>query len=373
MKIAFLFSPWGAGNRPLDFKELWTSSRGLTGSDLGIAIIAKEMVKRGHEVSLFTFHTDPANKLESWEGVKLYNFEDAATVIKPDWDAVISWNEPDALRGISKKPLRICNQMLNDFTYCKPGFDDFVDVWCSPCQMHMEHLKKTAPDPKKWTVLPLGCEPSWYKDGPRVPGRVVWTSSADRGLHLLLQEWPKIKAAVPEAHLKVFYNFNYSHIENLEFNDQNTHPHVKEIANRARYMMEMMKRLKPLGVEHVGSISRARMEQELSEAMVLAYPVSTVAFTEGFSISIMESCAAGVFPVISDADCLGSIYGGTVPMVKSPAGEHMAEFDSLVIKGLTDSSYRSEVIDKCKKFSLNYTWTSIAEKLETLIKKYPEI
>ena len=132
-------------------------------------------------------------------------------------------------------------------------------------------------------------------------------------------------------------------------------------------MLEAMKRLKPFGVEAIGSISRERMASELSEAMVLGYPCSTIAFTEGFSVSILESCAAGVFPIISSVDCLGSIYGGVVPMVESPVEKHMDEFTNLVIRGLTDEPFRKETIAKCKEFANKHTWAEATKKLEKIV------
>jgi hypothetical protein len=372
MKITFLFGGRMFGNRPLDFNNLWTSERGLTGSDLGVVVTAKEMVKLGHEVSLFTICTP--NQPPIWEGVRLYDFNKDSIATHSGFDAAISWSDPDVLRPVPQGAARIVCQMLNDFAYCAPGYDSFVDVWTAPSQRLIDHLVKKpgAPSPSKFVVLPLGCDLSWYQDGPRVTGRVVWTSSADRGLHLLLQEWPKIKAAVPEAHLRVFYNFAYGHVTGIDPNDQAAHPHMAEMGQRARYMIDAMKRLQPLGVESVGSISRARMEKELSEAMVLAYPCSTVAFTEGFSVSILESCAAGVFPVISAVDCLGSIYGGTVPMIENPPERHMKEFRELVIRGLTDEPYREEVIAKCKAFAQRHTWTIATKQLEGIIQKYKQ-
>jgi hypothetical protein len=43
------------------------------------------------------------------------------------------------------------------------------------------------------------------------------------------------------------------------------------MGHRARYMIDAMKRLKSLGVENIGSISRVKMEKELSSAMVLMH------------------------------------------------------------------------------------------------------
>jgi glycosyltransferase involved in cell wall biosynthesis len=366
MKIAVIFGVWSCGTRPLNFNELWTSPRGLTGSDLGVVVISKELAVRGHDVHLFTAHVAPANKPQTWENVNLYNFEER-NIIDDSFDAIISINEPDVFRGINSKALKVCWQFLNDFTYSQPGYDDFVDVWLSPCEMHMEYLKKLVPKPEKWSVLSLGCTPEWYED-KRVPGRVIWTSSCDRGLHWLLNQWPTIKEAVPYATLKIFYHFNYDTVINFEHNS-GYHPHIVEMAQRMRYIREMAKKLKPLGVEHVGSISRADMEKEASKASVFAFPVDTVAFSEGFSVSTLEAHASFTVPVITDADCLGSIYkdSGAI-VIKSPVREHLPEFTDAVIKGLTNKEFADGVIEKCRAFASNHAWSKVAEKMESIIK-----
>lgn len=79
----------------------------------------------------------------------------------------------------------------------------------------------------------------------------MWTSSADRGLMNILEIFPDIKKEVPESTLKIFYHFSYGDILKIEPNDKNQHPHVVEMGQRLRYCLEVIKRLKPLGVEHI--------------------------------------------------------------------------------------------------------------------------
>lgn len=371
MKIAVILGQFSTGTRPLDFhyNNIWNSSRGLTGTDLSTVMISSELQKLGHNLHLFTSHAQPHNKPSSWQDVKLYNIDERFTIIDDSFDAVISINEPDALRNINSKALKICWQFLNDFTYCQPNFDDFVDIWLSVCEMHMEHLKKLSPKPEKWQILSLGCNPNLYEDN-RVPGRVIWMSSADRGLHWLLSQWPKIKQAVPHASLKIFYHFNYNGILNIEPNSTTEHEHVIEMGQRLRYIKEAIKKLQNFNVEHLQSISRKDMVRELNEASVFAFSADTVAFTEGFSVSTMESHASYTVPVITDVDCLGSIYNNSGAIViPSPIKDRLQDFTNNVIKGLTDQELANSIIKKCREFSLQNTWSSIAQKMEKIIKE----
>ncbi len=358
MRIALVLGEFSLGPRPLDFNNIWGSSRGLTGSELGIIMQAKELVALGHQVSLFVVMTDNIQPNE-WEGISLFRLD----AIHSDFDVMVSWNEPDVFRGI-EGPLRVCSQMLNDFPYCKPGFEKLVDLWTCPSLAHKDHLESQLD--VNFKALPLGCDPSWYS-GEKVAGRVIWASSADRGLHHLLSQWHLIKKAVPHASLRIFYNFAFQGIMHLESGADDS---TLELAQRVRYMLAAIKKLAPLGVELVGSVSRSRINQEMSAAECLAFPCDTRSFTEGFSIATLEACAAGACPVISDVDALGGIYAGVVPMVQSPVSQHLEQVSALVIQALTDSLYRDRINAQCAEFAGRHTWTQVTKQLIKLIEEH---
>ena len=362
MKIAFVYGAFSIGNRPIDFNLLLESDRGLTGSELSCLMFARHMKQLGHDVSIYIGNPN----CSSWESVKLVELSRLINDSQK-FDVIYSWNEPDVLRDTPKSVLRIVNQQLNDFEFCKPGFDEFVDIYTSPSLVHMEYLKQSTPDPNKWVVLPNGCEPSDYLAGQeKIPGRVIYASSPDRGLHLLLQCWPQIKKRVPSAHLKVFYNLD-DWIKNLGSIENSHFQHISELGRRARYVDLCLQRMAELSVEKIGSVSRNRIIQEMNEATVLAYPCDTVRFTEGFSVTTMEACAAGAIPVISDIDALGGIYGTNIPIIRSPIGERLDEFIESVVRSLTDLNYRQSVVSSAKKLAELHSWSVLSKSLETIM------
>jgi predicted SAM-dependent methyltransferase/glycosyltransferase involved in cell wall biosynthesis len=358
VRIAIIFGPYSVSSRPLNFfaNNIWIAERGLSGSDLGVVVTAQNLAKMGHDVSLFTFYV-PNTKPPVWDGVKLYDYQEIPTIIDDSFDALISWNEPDVFRGVSTNPVRVCQQMLNDFHYCVPGFDDFVDIWTSPSEMHMQWMIKQVPS-DKWKAVPLGAEPSWFTKQEKNKGSVVWLSSPDRGLHLLLQQWPTIKKAVPEANLKIFY-----HINDLRGGD---------LGNRISYIRYAIPKLKDFGVEYVGSVCRNKITEELSKAMVVVAPLSTVSPTEGFSCSTIEGLTAGCFTVVGDIDCLGSIYSQVACMIPFPVEQHLDQLSNSIVRGLTDTAYREQTVKKCQEFADGYTWTKHAIKLLELITEHPK-
>lgn len=347
MKIAVILGCFSIGTRPIDFDHLWDSNRGLTGTDLCFVRVCEELKALGHEVQGFC-------------NVPSVDLDDT-------YQAVISINEPNLLMPLSPKLVRIIYMMLNDFSFVQPGFDAHVDRYIGVCQQHSDYVAKNSNTVGKWDTVALGCDPDLYKD-ERVPGRVIWCSSADRGLHWLLQQWPTIKQAVPEATLKIFYHMNYQSIEAIEPQDRTQHKHIVEMGQRVRYIRNALERLKPLGVEHVGSVSRNQMVQEWNQACVFGFSADTVAFSEGFSVSTLESHASFTVPVITDVDCLGGIYkdSGAI-VIPSPVQNNLKPFTDAVIQGLTDKQFADQTIEKCRQFALNHTWKDTALAIEKII------
>jgi FkbM family methyltransferase len=373
MKIAFLYGPFSLGNPPppdrlFDFANLWESPRGMTGSEHSCVSYAAEMCRRGHEVTLYV----PQDGPDFSPGVKVRNLTHLSAE-GGRFDVVYTWNEPDLLRAVPSGPMRMMNQQLNDFGYCQPGWEQCVDVLTAPSQPHLEYLRRLSHEAKsrKGEVVPNGCNPTIYDLTKKVPGRVAYISSPDRGLHWLLQEWPKIRKRVPEAHLRIYYYSLQRWIDHVKVITP-AHPSesLREQGKRARYIDQMLPMLRGHGVELVGGVSRVQMARELSEAMVLAYPCDTVSWTEGFSVSTLEGCASGAIPVITNVDALGGIYGGYVPMVDAPVGRHLAEWAEHVIAHLKPGVHRETVVRQARMRAEHFAWPKLGRELEEMIYRH---
>lgn len=357
--------------RTLDLATHRTDPRGLTGSELGCIRIAKELAALGHDVTLQSV-TDMAG--QDWEGIHVRDLDDP---IEP-CDVVIAINEPDLLRAAPAGAFRVCLQWLNDVSYCKVGFEQHVDLFLSPSAPHLEQVmtnlewrkvEKTPehpdgkalyePDAAKWAVVELGCDPERYEQqGDKVPGRVVYCSSPDRGLHWLLQEWPAIKRAVPNATLHIFYR--------LEpwlrgFDQTPWFPPIEPLRSRSNYVEECLTRFREhggMGVTLRDSVSRETIEREMAQAEVLGYPCDTTTWSEGFSCTTLEACAAGAVPVLLPCDALPAVYGDCAVF-----GENVEAWREAVIRVLRDEKHRAELAEMCRAFASKRTWRRTAERI----------
>jgi glycosyltransferase involved in cell wall biosynthesis len=290
---------------------------------------------------------------------------------KPDapqgLDVLISINEPDSLRDHrvtqpQPAPLHICEFWLNQFTFCAPEFDNYVDMYVSPSQAHLDQVLGAwqAQSPAKWIVNQLGCDPDIYPRVVKVPGRVVHCSSPDRGLHRLLEAWPHIKRAVPHATLLIFYQLD----KWLRgFDDTGYFPAIEKNRGRALYVEEALKRLSgpEWGIEVLDSIDRVTLARELAQAEVMAYPCETISWSEGFSCSTLEACAAEACPIITDCDAFADVYRSLDPV---PVG-NWQDWRDRVILALTDAEFRREMNGRAKNLAEGLTWKRHVKQLET--------
>lgn len=371
MKLALLLGKMSLGSRQSVDLATWRTTPGMTGTDTGFVRIGEELERMGHDV------------------LRYYPSSADGSTPCGHFDAALAFNEPDLLRGVIAD-VSVCVQYLNDWSYARAGFDRHVDLFFAASEAHVE-MFRTRPgwqrvevtqqnpngverykfDPAKWHAVELGCDPDNYlvqytdtfELPPKIPGRVIYASSPDRGLHHLLQEWPKIRKAVPHAELHIFYR--------LEpwlrsFDTTPFYPPIEALRARANYVEEALRRMPDMGIVVRDSVSKQEIEREMAVAEVLAYPCDTIRWSEGFSCTLLEACAAQACPVTLETDALPSVYGGVVPMV--PRSE-IGAWSDLVIRALRDEKWRWDVNAKCKAFAEKRTWKDTAMKMMGLIEQ----
>jgi glycosyltransferase involved in cell wall biosynthesis len=409
MRIAITYGPMTLGFKgQFDLVNPRQDPRGLTGSEIGFLRIAQCLKNLGHDVTLFT-----ESNTRWFDEMTVLPLNELPLHV---FDSVVSINEPDVLRNARAK-VRVVEFWLNEFAFCRKDFEKHVDLFVSPSPGHLEQVMNNPgwravevtrehphgaatyePDPNRWAVIELGCDPERYEShicdecgghgeaervngrrgwpcGPcdgtgeilfqKVPGRVVYCSSPDRGLHWLLQEWPRIKRAVPHANLRIFYRLQ-------PWLDQwktvGYHPPIEHLRSRALYIEEALRRMSgpEWDITVCDSVSREQIEREMAEAEVLAYPCNTVSWSEGFSCSVLEACAARACPVITDCDGLRSVYGESVAMVPIEPGWQEV-WGKGVAQALTDAEFRYDINRTAHALASSLTWESHAKRLEAAI------
>jgi len=358
LRCAFFFPP-SQIRAPMDVDNIWTSDRGLTGSEMTFIMYALEMARRGHWITIFTGITKAANL----ERVVCCNYDEWASIYKDQhWDALCSWMTPEPLKIANPTQFRLFDQQVTDFSLCEPGWESYVDTLAVVSHSHANFMKPASGFPaEKWKVLYNGVNTDDFKPKEKTPGKMIWASSHDRGLHWMLEAFPKIKQAVPHATLHIFYNF--SGLEGFA-RLTNATGFMAELANRSRYMLEAMKRLKDKGVHTYQSVSRQRIQEEMATSEILAYPCDPVRYTEAFGVTVLEACAAGTVPVLCTADAFAELWGGVGLNVPPPFAQYKDEYVEKLIHILKNDKSRRRLAEGCREHAKKFEWSTLTNDLE---------
>lgn len=366
MRIAF-FYPNKCISEAIDPHNIWDSKRGLTGSELTCIKYAIELGKLGHSVNLFT----KVPYACSIDGILFLPYEEWGNTYhkQTNWDALISCMNPEPL-SIAKSGFKIFNQQVSDFGGCSPGWENHVDILAPLSHSHSRHLFNMTNFPKnKWRVLYNGTDNDEFRPGLKEDGKIIWASSHDRGLHWLLEAFPKIKNQYPKANLHIFYNFVgvRSFSEWQSNGDSSEAKFIEELGRRSRYVLNAINRLSHKDVHCHESVSRSQIRHEMSSSQVLAYPLDPVRYTETFGVTVLEACSSGVIPVLCTADAFGELWSDVSLNVPPPYPDHKDKFIEHVVSALNGGSHieglRQRAIQKSKQFS----WPVLAKNLETFI------
>jgi glycosyltransferase involved in cell wall biosynthesis len=323
------------------------------GCRTGFLGLAKAMALKGYRVRAFSTFLD---RHVERNGVEYVRLDQMRGYGKPD--ALLAYYDTSPLIGETGM-LRIASH----HTYQPYAHFEWSDVNTAPSQPAVDHLRSRYEPHGKWYVLPNGVEISVERKP--VPGRVIYHTSPDRGLHLLLAAWPEIRRRLPYATLHVVGPVE----EAARLADiDGVHPKLR---HRASLLRDGLVAAKDAGeLTLLGRVSRSVLDNELAEASLFAFPGSVSAPCETFSVSIMECLSIGLPVVMSPVDSLAHVYQGAVTMTPSPAEDHMPAFIEAVVSVLRDGTD----VEAGKRLAARYTFEEQATHLDKILMSHdPEM
>lgn len=325
MKINF-YSP----NRiePWDHRNVY--EQGIGGSETSHVEMAVRLAKRGHEV---TSYTKLPNDSYEWSGVKWLDLDDADLNEDALW---IVYRHPET--GASLKPtenrrywlvcqdiwypnyrvkdaanferiIGLCPRHIADMKFRDPTATDRICM--SSNGVNVERFERIEAEVANGTRPPI----------VRVPHRLIWASSPDRGLKEMLDIFERAREEVPELELHVFYGMD--NIDKVCGGDKKKMPWAKSWRQYERA-------LKTENVFWRGRIGQDQLAVEWMTAGIWCYPTW---FQETSCIACMEAQCGGAIPITNPIWATGHNVRHGVFIQGEPS-------DSLVLARYVDAVVR---------------------------------
>jgi glycosyltransferase involved in cell wall biosynthesis len=186
--------------------------------------------------------------------------------------------------------------------------------------------------------------------------KVVYSSSADRGLESLLQMWPRIRSQVKDATLHIFYGFyNW---EQMSKNDPAGTSRINAIKSK-------IFDLQPHGVVYRGRVDQQTLAREFLSAGLWAY---STWFSETFCLTAAEAQAAGLRIVTSPIAALKETVGNRGVMIEGDwmSPEYQNNFVDAAVWALQNGGNREALQQYARE---HFSWDGVVSQWGDLMRE----
>lgn len=249
------------------------------------------------------------------------------------------------------------------------GYIDRIDQVIGLTKWHAAHLSKLYSVPSaKLSVVPNGVNlerfpvSAWDKQ----TNRLIWSSSPDRGLDVLLGMWPIMREMYSDIELHIYYGWDI--IDKIIAEHRKN---GRQLVGLENFRHKCLSQIEILGGEEGGIYQHGRVGQtelaaEQAKSLIWPYPTS---FMETFCITAVEMQLAGVIPVASDLAALketvAPVYNGISgwPLNRDFQQRWLSLFSATMD---TNEEERGEARELARDYVSEFTWEKAYSKWNNL-------
>ncbi len=258
----------------------------LGGSESACVGLARALARRGHRVSIFASKiADTCPRVDA-AGVQWFPYRQMSVMaVAQDWDVLVALRMPHPLGELPAKWRVLWSQDLmsgEDMKQHVMGTAWAYDEVAYVSAYHRKQWEGVVPELSKiGYVTRNGFDPTLVtRDVPKRPNQIIHISRPERGLAPLLQMWPALRQAAPEATLALCrYSSMYD---------------PTGWGDVCRRFDELVASVNDQigGITYLGELGKPALYQAIAESAVMWYP-GIAGFAETSCIAAIESQANG--------------------------------------------------------------------------------
>jgi len=334
---------------------------GIGGSETQVVLLSRELAKLGWKVKIFNKCLE--NHMDSCgldvEYIPFQNFEQYSKLVTYDVLIASRYLNCFDVPFKSKRNIAMIHDVfliINGWRQQHDVLQDKIDKYFCLSNAHKQFVSQYHSIPLNQILMTSnGLDFSRFenKNIKKNPYKMIYSSSPDRGLEVLLDLFPRVKQMVPEVTLDIFYGFE-------NFRDQ-------------VYVKKMLEKInKTLGVTYHGRVGQNELAEHFLESSIWAY---SSGFSETFCITALEAMASeavvlssafwGLLDVVKDGGILLPMHQGQNTVYTQ---EYQNKWVEECIKILKDTSYAEYWRQQGKQRVVRFTWTNVAKQWDTYFK-----
>lgn len=228
---------------------------------------------------------------------------------------------------------------------------------------HHEHVRGMYPFlEKKLRRIRNGVHLPYFEapEGEKRQQRVVYTSSPDRGLDIMLELWPEIHERVPDAVFAYCYADVYEAVARQQ-------PEIADFRDRIARLAKDLPKVQPLG-----SLPQPELARLMRTSQVWAHPSYSTPtggpFFETFCIGAVEAQAAGCAVVAAEWGALKeTVKVGSLIGIDPPGDAWRDAFVEEIVAGLTNEARQAHAQEEGPKAVAEMGWDGVARQIVGLL------
>lgn len=317
--------------------------KGIGGSEEAVIYLSRELAKLGYKVTVYNQCGDMAG---TYDGVEYKNFHEFNQ--NDIFNILVGWRMDNINSVKAKKKVIWLHDVPQEGMFTPHSITN-IDKIIVLSEFHKSLLPDFIPQDKIFVSANGINLPDFRETGIiRDSKRMIYTSSYDRGLQHILEAWPQVKAAVPEATLHIFYGWN-------------TYDEMVKAGRRNNDFKVVMTQLMAQdGITEHGRVGHKQLVKEFQKSGLWVYPTH---FEEISCISAMKAQACGCVPVCTDYAALAeTVKAGVILKGRCDSEEKLKDFQDALIAILTDDARQDTLRQDVLSHKDEFGWDRVAKQ-----------